>query len=139
MMILPGLAAAAGLGALALASTLGNSASTEGSSSSGYGASAYSSHASSGYNRNSRKLKEKNLKTQTWKQKLSDYGRGRRDVSNVQVQFEEVFQVSFIQGVQKKCAVVSAQLLRLHARRLRHISLKRWDPQSHLEYKKISV
>ena len=89
MIILSGLAAAAGLGALALASSLGASGSSEGSSSSGY-----SSYASSGYNRNSRKIKERNAKTQTWKQKLSEYGRGKRDISNVQVQFEEVFQVS---------------------------------------------
>jgi len=76
-----GLAAAAGLGALALASTLGGSSSS--SSSSGYG------HASSGYSRKSKQQKPRGI---DWKRNLVNYGRGKREDSGVQLDFEHVFQ-----------------------------------------------
>jgi len=84
-----GLAAAAGLGALVLASSLGGSNSDEGTSS-------YSSHShsSSGYSRKSRKLNQRNQKTKPidWKRNLNAYGRGKREVPAFQLDFEDVFQ-----------------------------------------------
>lgn len=78
-----GLAAAVGLGALVLASTLGGSSSSGSSSSSGYG------RAGLGYSRKSKQQKPRGI---DWKKNLVNYGRGKREVSGVQLDFEDIFQ-----------------------------------------------